>query len=523
MGVLITIDSRDDVWLNNGLTNLCRILKEIEDPRIFECSVFPDRVELNIKNDEDFIRALGRKIIADSDTYIFVRKQNDDGSIDWTKKDYVCIQYGSKVNGRNVLKEKAYTLEGIQELLKAVLVQYGATSGKKLKKDVCILCGQEYLYQKRWDKLKQAVYPFITRNKSMAGVRSNIEAENAPKTRPEYYDNVCPMCYLIGVLEWCDPTHIFLYKGDRSFLFIPELSRLDSLFEFKEKYRHSLDPDRFTSSVRIIIKSGEEEKEGYTQGGSSLMLAFLEKALSQEYKAERISRFKTRVEYFRNWLMLQIPSGNMRDIKPREIGIDQEVIDVIAECIEKSIKIYTSFINNLSVVESASQAPKYDMAEDLKERCSEAFLSNDYDAFAKALAPRGKHMVRFYKDAYDNLNDFVYIWRWKRMKLSEDDLKVVQQVARIIARVAEDHSNLLFKLDKVRNLTDLLDLLREVGRRYTFLEDREYLNAASLAKIAELLVSRDWSIQEFNDFKNTLAVFSYAYTGQNQYFAKANK
>lgn len=111
------------------------------------------------------------------------------------------------------------------------------------------------------------------------------------------------------------------------------------------------------------------------------------------------------------------------------------------------------------------------------------------------------------------------------MKLSDDDYKTTQQVAAIIARVAEQHSNLLFRLDRVRSISDLLDLLREVGRRFIFLEekDRRYLSPGALDRVVEILSKREIDGSEFDDFKNTLAILSYAYVGRNMKFVDSKE
>ncbi|TZE81611.1 hypothetical protein [Calorimonas adulescens] len=517
----IVISTRNDVWLNNALTNFYRMVNDIQKNYSSICTgrIFPDRVEIEVHDEDKFVELFMQKIFDDRDRYIFVEREKNGVSSN-TRKDYICLQYGSKVEGRNVLKESTYSPADSNTVIKNFLDQYRVINGKR-KKERCILCGEEYVKPRNSDGLKQAVYPLSTRNKAMSNIRTDFYKENGSMPR-EYFKNVCPTCYIMGVLEWCDPAHVFLTRFDKgsSYLLIPEVARLDELYDFKEFYSKTLYVDNLVSSLKIKVNRNGEERDEYAYGGYSLLLAFLEEAYSQYYMFED----RPDTLYFNDWLMMEIPSGNMRDVRPTEIDIDREILDVIYGCVDKNVYAFKGVIDNIRVIKGDGSFD-FSVEPEVKEQMSYCFLRDDFDGFAHAVSPSGSSNVIFLGKDYNNLTNFIKLWRWEKLKLSDDDYKTTQQVAAIIARVAEQHSNLLFRLDRVRSISDLLDLLREVGRRFIFLEekDRRYLSPGALDRVVEILSKREIDGSEFDDFKNTLAILSYAYVGRNMKFVDSKE
>ena len=77
------------------------------------------------------------------------------------------------------------------------------------------MCGN--VFNKGVKKLQQANYPFVTKIASLSGVRSY--KDGGILSLKEYYENLCPLCYLIGVLAWTDEAMVYrTFPSEKSFL-----------------------------------------------------------------------------------------------------------------------------------------------------------------------------------------------------------------------------------------------------------------------------------------------------------------
>jgi hypothetical protein len=113
-----------------------------------------------------------------------------------------------------------------------------------------------------------------------------------------------------------------------------------------------------------------------------------------------------------------------------------------------------------------------------------------------------------------NLEDLIYIWRLKNMGLDEEQLKTIKSAGRTIAAASKDHRSLLYKLDKAKDKTALLDSLRQVSRRIAGLKVEEmekfkgFIYPPALEDIVSLLEKHESDSKFIEDLKNTLVIFS---------------
>ena len=100
------------------------------------------------------------------------------------------------------------------------------------------------------------------------------------------------------------------------------------------------------------------------------------------------------------------------------------------------------------------------------------------------------------------------------MGLDEEQLKTIKSAGRTIAAASKDHRSLLYKLDKAKDKTALLDALRQVSRRIAGLkvEEKEkykgFIYPLALEDIVSLLEKHESNNRFIEDIKNTLVIFS---------------
>jgi len=231
-GIKVEIPIYNDVWMDNGVVNLYRFLDGVDGVNV---NLKTDTLEFEIAEKERFLKGFEDEIKQKRDSVIFVTEKDDKtGERRNIKKDFVLLQYGKKVEGTNVLKEKIYSDSEISERLEQIFENFvsGVSS--------CILCGRTY--RRGIDKLKQAVYPLVTKIRSLSGVR----------TLKEQYTELCPLCYPVGSLEWCDDGIIYrVFPTSHSLVFIPNICDFKKLNESKSKWINTvLTGERF-SNIRI--------------------------------------------------------------------------------------------------------------------------------------------------------------------------------------------------------------------------------------------------------------------------------
>jgi len=112
------------------------------------------------------------------------------------------------------------------------------------------------------------------------------------------------------------------------------------------------------------------------------------------------------------------------------------------------------------------------------------------------------------------------------MGLDEKDLKTLKSAGRTIAAASKGHQGLLYKLDKAKDKTALLDAIRQVSRRIVGLkmEEREkfktFIYPPSLEEVVLLLEKHESDKRFIEDLKNTLVIFSCVELSRLEYFGE---
>ena len=125
----IKIPIYHDVWMDNGVVNLYRMLCSIEkqESGILHVDMESDGLEAEVFDFKRFKQLLGDAIRTSRDNYIFYWDEDSKTKIKVNKKKaFVAIQYASKdqQTGRNKLKEKIFKDEEIDRVLEEFLKEF---------------------------------------------------------------------------------------------------------------------------------------------------------------------------------------------------------------------------------------------------------------------------------------------------------------------------------------------------------------------------------------------------------------
>lgn len=486
--VSIKIPIYNDPWLDNGIENLHRTIKKMGIKGV-DINLDVDNLTLKILDKNLFLKTFSNAIMRKRQNLIVVSKDKKTQATKEIKKDHLLLQEGKKESGKVAFKENFYRTEKIAKILKKVFEE---SAGKRK----CILCGRPF--NKPVKKLQQASYPFVTKIASLSGVRSYRGGIRL--SLRDYYDNFCPICYLIGILVWADEGLIYrTFPGEKSFIFLPILRDLKSLNHFKTFCVNAglLKITERYSNLRVNIYSDEIE---YTPGEFSTLLCFYEKFvdISDEMPDE--------------WLILQIPFGTVKNVKPLPVHISEGILAVIKEIKnrEKLARIYSDLMKKILFYSPQKNDVDWEVSRMIREKLSKTFLLNDFNAFVTNLLPRRGGYTRFSNDIRKALEELIFVWRWKRMGIPKENLEEIKSVGNIVAKVSKSNASLLYKMDKTRNLNEFWNVLREIARKMPGMEEnlRNIKPTAldSLIKLVKDIVGKEK--EGWREIRDLLVIYS---------------
>ncbi len=447
MSIAIEINTFSDPWMDNGVENFYRILNDLES---CEAELTGDSMIIKITDKEKFIRELTRAVSDKRQNLIVIEEDRKTKVRKEVKKDHVIIQEEKKVGGKVALKEEIYKPEKTAEVISKI---FSLNEGK----NTCILCGRKY--DKSVKKLQQANYPFVTKIASLSGVRSYKDGRSL--SLREYYDNLCPLCYFIGILEWTDEALVYrTFPGEKSYLFLPYFENLRDLHGFKKFCIYILNNSERYSNIKVNPNVQDVE---HTPGEYSTMLCFYEKFV--ENATDEIIAS--------DWAILHIPFGAVKNVKIDFLNIDEGILGIIRELkeSERVERIYSDLMRKMYFYSQNKNSTDWDTTRQIQENLSKYFLLDDFRSFTNSLLPRKGGYVFFSSEVKQYLEELIFEWRWKKMGVEKEKLDAIKSVGNIVAKISENNASLLYKMDKVRNIEEFWSVLREISRKLPGLKD----------------------------------------------------
>ncbi|MFW5903024.1 MAG: hypothetical protein ACOCTT_03995 [archaeon] len=497
----VTISLYNDSWFDNGLITFYNILEPIDEDLDIGLELTSDHILFVINDEENFVKELIPEIDQARNDLIVI-DEDDKGVEKEVKKDFLILQEGKKVDGKVSFRERFFDKEKRKEFIKNSINILTKDGGKRN----CIVCGRQYNVKgdsvKRYLKLKQSINPLSTKIKSLSGVRS-YKNDKYLKFSKTYHDNLCPLCYMIGVLNWGNRGLIYrtFISDDHSYVLLPKMKDLVSLNDFRNSYYDFLNHESRYSNIKVKPDMKDTEN---TSGKFSTLLCFYEKFL-----------FNTEGENLcTDWEILKIPLGNVKNVTNTHINVREGLLETLKTLLEEGTQIYNHFIDKVTFFKDTNdenQNVDWDITNEIKENLSEYYLKDDFDHFARTLLPKHGGSVGYSSDARNNLEKLLEKWRLKDMGLEKENLEHIKKVGNIIAKTSGNAPTLLYKVDKARNFEDLLDALRQVSRKMAGLDKDEIKGKISPGALNDLIEILNSNRDEWKDIRNLLVIYSSMY------------
>ncbi len=490
---VIKFSFNNDPWLDNGLEYFYKILDENKDDLGIDLAIGNSGLKILNAGNDRFPEQLGNVIKNIRKNLVVWSKDKKTGEEKEIKKDFILIQEGKKVGGIVAFKEDIYSKDKTSRAISNImdLIQ---SEGP----DTCILCGESF--SRPYKKLQQASYPFVTKIKSLSGVRSYKDGE--VYSFREYFANFCPKCYLIGILVWADNGLVYrTFPRGKTFVFLPRMNSIKELTIFKESYRDILYSSGRYSNLRV--KKGSNDIEN-TPGEYSTLLCFYERFFLE---------VEDPVAYATQWFVVHIPLGTMKNVKYDDLSLKSNIVHIIREIsTAEGPSIYAEIIKKIYFFNDNPKGLPInnEITRTIQEKLSEYFLKDDFRHFTKQFLPRKGGHVGLSKKAREDFETLIYIWRWKRMGIPKENLDTIKSVGNIIAVASKNNLSLLYKLDKTRNLGEFWSVLREVSRKIVGFDNNERarIKPTALDGLIQLVKTYE---EQWKEIRDLLVVYSSMY------------
>ena len=492
------IKKYNDVWLDNGLATFIRILDSIkedeEDEEIInELIINLYEFHYKISDKTEFIKSLSNAIKSKIQNLIVRVEDKKTGVEKEIKKDYILIQEKKKIGGKVALKEDIFDANKTEGIIS--LIYNNLDNGEK----TCFFCGRKF--KSNIKKLQQASYPFVTKIKSLSGIRSGKEIKLT-----EYVSDICPHCYFLGVLEWLDDSLIYRsIPTKKNIIILPQMDSLEDLINLKKNYNGILNNRERWSNIKIDIDKDEVENP---QGKYSTLISFYENFIREVHPDKKAN----------HWFIIEIPAGSVKNPKYYEIIFEETILNLFYELIlneyslfyRKFVKVFYAFYND-----PKKGIRDFDREHILHEQLCQAVTENDFNLFCNAFLPRKGVHIGIPKEAYEILEKIIKIWRLQKMNIEnkEEYLKTLQMASHSIANLIGTRISLFFKLEKAKNPSGFLAALQEITRRNIIDSESEIgkVYKSSIEKITEAIIQKydeKDGKQFFNDTKNIILIYA---------------
>jgi len=490
----INFQFNNDPWLDNGLEYLYKILTDNNDHLCADVEVNGNGLKVITNNFNKFSEQLGIAIKNIRRNLVVWGVNDKTGEKKEIKKDFILIQEGRKIGGVVAFKEDIYSPDRVISAVKNIVLLSYKDGG-----EICVVCGERF--HKPYKKLQQASYPFVTKIKSLSGIRSY--KDGVRYSFREYFDNFCPRCYLLGILVWADSGLIYrtFTETGKSLLFLPKMGSFKELIDFKESYRALLNTSGRYSNIRVKVDRNEVEN---TPGEYSTLLCFYEKFFAEVEDAS---------SYATEWMVVHIPLGKVKSVKYDDIHLKSEIMDILREIVQdEGISFYADVIKEVYFFNDKPKGAPVDWetTREIQEKLAEYFLKDDFRRFTRQILPRKGGHVGFSRSAREDFESIIYLWRWKRMGIPKESLDTIKSVGNIIAVASKNNLSLLYKLDKARNLGEFWSVLREVSRKIVGFNEKERakIKPTALDNLIQLVKTYE---DQWREIRDLLVVYSSMY------------
>lgn len=488
----IEIPKLNDVWLDNGLATFTTMLIEMEeeDDVLNSLEINNDNIKYSFANIEKFCKELSLTVISKIDNMVIIGEDKKTSEKKEFKKDHILIQENSKIGGKVAFKESIFDKEKTLDVLK------DAYNNLEEGKNNCFFCSRPF--KKSIKKIQQASYPFVTKIKSLSGIRSGKDIN-----LQEYISEYCPQCYLLGILEWLDDSIVYRnLPGEKSIIILPNKENLKDLIKLKKEINSNVleNSNRWSN---ILIDFDKKETDN-TPDKFSTFISFYENFL-RKVKPELDNE---------NWYIIEIPAGAVKNPKYFNIMLEENISRILKILTRQDNSFfYRIFVKEFYAFNTDLKKGirNFDFERELHEKLCESLVNNDFNQFADAFMPRKGIKPGISKDAYKVLEKLIYYWRIEPMKMEnkEEFLKKIRTASHTLSRLIGDRPGLFFKLEKAKNPNQFFEALQEITRRVIIEKDKvEGYEKNAFEEISKIILVNENDKEIFETTKNILLIYT---------------
>ena len=496
---------RNDAWIDNGLELFGHLVESIQNqhPQVVQVCWEPEALVVTIHDPQRFVELLDDALQQQIESTLYYTLVKD-GERRSLLKPFVGFNQQPAGQYPPIFQDTKRK-QFLQKMLNDSKPQ------KRGESKSCPLCGEPLGSE---EKLTLSVYPFVTKIRALSGARSKwLDKGLVGFTE---YLTVCPRCYFLGSLVWADDALLYLCDigGSDGYATIllpaPMAGNLKHIHEVKSSYRPKHGERR--TNVRFKPREAQAGEERNVQDGSySLLLAFLERTIHEiaekiDDATDLFAEVQRRVS--EGWLIIFIPQGRLKNISAHNLILDSPTLRLLARLVEQGTLPYAHCLSEIWVTDEKGKRLQ-DFVPTLHEQMAKAILTDDFELFAKAFIPKPRRQLRFPFSIESIVENIVNLWRWSNMNAQA--LEVVKKAGRALAAIAASRKQpvLLYNLERVRSVSDLLEVLKEGVHRLIGLEADEmrYISLDALEQLTEQLHQIS-DARQFADLKNTLIIFA---------------
>lgn len=493
---------RNDPWLDNGLEFFGQVAEHIarQHPQVAQVAWEPDCLQLTVHEPDRFVELLDDEIRQRSEITLRYRSERTGNRV---LKPFVGFNQ-QPPNQHPLIFQETQRCKFLKEV-------FASTPQRPTDKG-CPLCGEPM--EGSGQTLTLSVYPFVTKIKSLSGIRTRWTGEGLSG----FVTNlpVCARCYFLGALAWMDDALLYLCDiggtSGTAIIILPapstgNLMKLKQLKFYRPKHGERQTNVRFKRRPKDE-QSGEEQD--VREGQHSLLLAFLERTLSEIAESGEVTDLfaEAQKRISDGWLFITIPQGRLKNITAHDLVLDEPTLRLLVRLVEQGKLPYAYMVAEMWMSNEKGRSLS-DETLVLHEALAQAILTNDFDLFARAFIPKPHRQLRFPFAVEDEVETLVQLWRWSSMDAAT--LEVVKKAGQALAAIAASRKQpvLLYGLERVRSASDLLETLKEGVHRLIGLEAEEmkFISLDALEQLTELL-HQVTDARQFADLKNTLMIFA---------------
>ncbi len=436
--------SYDPIWDNTveNFYNLLRINSIFRND--INLQILPNFITISCE-DEVFGDIIKNELLDNYKEYLYVPfyNKNKDRELMYLK-DYCTFDKVGDAEKDSFDKRYVNTTlyKNPEKELEEIITANNELSDKK--EYYCSFCGKKF--SKSYKGVQQGMYLLSTLSKSFNGSRN---FDNGHIKLNQYNQNICPICALIGLLQFFDKKIIYSssISENASFLYYPVFDNFVDLHKFKQNLK--LEHRRFCNLPQM---------NGYRISSEYNTLLYMYELFIKSYPIEYSDL---------NWYVLTVPHGSIKNTKLDYGAFKSSMFNIVKELLTKeNIDVYDVF--NVTFKTGVKDSDEF------KDKLIKYFLDDDFNSFSRLFELNSEGYVSYSKKSYGETynNDFnLLIKKWRCKVMTENEVNCIEKAGRSIGQLAVNNETLFHRLYSIYSIDDFHRYARTVSKALVNSED----------------------------------------------------